>query len=73
MPISMPATVHLPLGWKITFEPRDNGTPQGFLEGPKGASASLNFALECGHCSDDAETPIPLQVKARLGAYEEYE
>lgn len=71
--IPMPATVHLPLGWKITFEPRDDGSPQGFLIGPKGQHASLNFALGMGHCSDDAESPLPLQVRSRLREYEQYE
>jgi hypothetical protein len=52
---------------------RDIG-PQGqagwaqnwFVLGPRGASASLDFACSTGFCSDDDETPIPSYVFAKI-------
>lgn len=72
----LPDDVELPLGWKLTFDIRDNGeekSVQGFVHGPGRASASLCFALANGTTSDDNEIDIPEEVLMELENYKEYE
>jgi hypothetical protein len=69
--------VQLPMGWALVFcatrEGDGQDALQGFVNGPRGASASLAFALETGATSDDNERPIPPAVLKALEQYEEYQ
>jgi hypothetical protein len=73
--ITVDTVIPLPLGWKLTFDVREESqTLQGFVESPAGRnSASLEYARMTGFTSDDAEKQIPTPVMAALDKYEEYE
>lgn len=69
-PIIATSRVALPMGWWLTFDPRDDGSLQGFVS--KGQrSASLAFALETGTDSTNDED-IPEPVLSALDAYTSY-
>jgi hypothetical protein len=71
--ITASTRIALPCGWEMTFDTRDNGSLQAFVnKGRRGAS--LNFARETGTDSSDDE-PIPAQVMRVIERteYDEYE
>jgi hypothetical protein len=80
MPDTINATsrIRLPQGWVLTFEPRGpdcDYSLQGFIEGPKGHTASLGAALGWGVAEGKwcEEITVPAAVIAALKPYAEYE
>lgn len=71
MALTAHSRIPLPLGWLLTFDPRDDGSLQGFVS--KGQrSASLAFALETGTDSTNDED-IPEAVLSALEGYGQYQ